>query len=150
MSGKKNGQTAYTASPITVKKGVILTVFDILNFWDPGSREEEGSPLYNSMQKLVREFGYGTENIEHFPGYEADKNPVRCTPEHVRITTLKRNDGQLMLLVGNLGNAAKVKLNFSGIKVIELKNAENNKNITNNEFELAKHDCAVLIGKWSN
>ena len=124
--------------------------FDILNFWDPGSREEDGSPLYNSMQKLVREFGYGTENIKHFPGYEADRNPVRCTPEHVRITTLKRNDGQIMLLVGNLGNAAKVKLNFSGIKVSELKNAENNKNITNNEFELAKHDCAVLIGKWSN
>ena len=123
--------------------------FDMLNFWDPGSREEEGSSLFNSMQKLIRNFGYGTDKVQHFPGYDLKKNPVSCNTENVRITALKRNDGQIMLLVGNLGKAAKVKLKFTGLKVSDLINAENNNIINNNEFDLAEHDCAVLIGKWS-
>lgn len=123
--------------------------FDMLNFWDPGSREEDGSPLFNSMQKLVRGFGYGTEEVEHFPGYEPEKNPVKCLPDHIRVTTLKRKDGRLMLLVGNLGEAAEVKLRFSGIRVSGLRNAETGKEIVNAGFGLPEHDCAVLTGKWS-
>jgi len=122
--------------------------FDILNFTDPGSREEDGSPLFNGLQKLVRGFGYGMENVEHFPGYEPEKNPVSCTPKQVRITTLKRKDGKIMLLVGNLGDAAKVKLGFNGITVSGLRNAETGAAVDPAGFELAKHDCAVLTGNW--
>ena len=124
--------------------------FDMLNFWDPGSREEDGSPVFNSMQLLVRNFGYGTDKVEHFPGYDPAKSPVSCTPQQVRITVLKRNDGKIMLLIGNLGKAARVKLTFNGLKISDLKNAENGNVIKNNEFDLPEHDCAVLIGKWSN
>ena len=123
--------------------------FDMLNFTDPGSREEDGSPLFNGMQKLVRGFGYGMENVAHFPGYEPEKNPVKCLPEHVRVTTLKRRDGRLMLLIGNLGEAAKVKLRFQGMAVSSLRNAETGREIAGAEFDLPKHDCAVLTGKWS-
>ena len=124
--------------------------FDMLNFWDPGSREEDGSTLFNSMQFLVRNFGYGTDDVEHFPGYAPEKSPVTCSPSQVRITVLKHKDGRIMLLTGNLGKAAKVKLKFNGIKVSDLKNAENGKIIENGEFDLPEHDCAVLTGKWSN
>ena len=55
-----------------------------------------------------------------------------------------------MLLVGNLGEATAVKLNFTGIRVSELQNAETGIVIENNGFAIGKHDCAVLIGKWSN
>ncbi len=124
--------------------------FDMLNFWDPGSREEDGSELFNAMQLLVRNFGYGTDKVEHFPGYAPQDSPVTAEPSQVRITVLKRNDGQIMLLVGNLGEAATVRLNFSGIRVRELQNAETGTVIGNNEFVIGRHDCAVLIGKWSN
>ena len=123
--------------------------FDMLNFWDPGSREEDGSPVFNEMQRLVREFGYGQDIVEHFPGYEPEKNPVSCTPVHVRITTLKRNDGKIMLLIGNLGEASTVKLSFSGMAVSGLRNAETGEEIRQNEFGLPKHDCAVLTGNWT-
>ena len=55
-----------------------------------------------------------------------------------------------MLLVGNLGKAANVKLNFKGIKITNLKNAETNQDITNNQFAIKKHDCQVFIGNWQN
>ena len=97
--------------------------FDMLNFYDSGSREEDGSTLFNDLQKLVREFGYGSAEVEYFPGYEPDGNPVASSTKDVRITTLKRKDGQLMLLIGNLGDAATVTLGFHGIRVSNLKNA---------------------------
>lgn len=122
--------------------------FDMLNFTDPGSREEQGSPLFNAMQFLVRRFGYGTKDVEHFPGYLPEKNPVKCTPSRVRITTCKHKNGQVMLLVGNLGKKATVKLDLSKFPVKNLKNAETGHEIRSNTFELESYDCAVLIGKW--
>ncbi|MBR4675536.1 MAG: hypothetical protein IKP00_13820 [Victivallales bacterium] len=122
--------------------------FDMLNFYDSGSREEDGSTLFNDLQKLVREFGYGSAEVEHFPGYEPDENPVASSTKDVRITTLKRKDGQLMLLVGNLGDAATVTLGFHGIRVSNLKNAETGISLDNASFELPRHDCAILVGKW--
>lgn len=124
--------------------------FDMLNFWDPGSREEDGSPVFNNMQMLVRSFGYGTDKVQHFPGYAPQNSPVNCLPEQVRITVLKRNDGKIMLLVGNLGNKTTVKLKVSGIDIFGLKNAETGAVVVNNEFVMGKHDCAVLTGTWSN
>ena len=121
--------------------------FDMINFTDPGSREEQASPVFNDMQFLVRKFGYGTGDVEHFPGYTPEKNPVKCTPAHVRITTLKHKNGQLMLLVGNLGAKTTVKLS-SELPLRGLKNAETGKAVINNTFELPADDCAVLIGKW--
>ena len=122
--------------------------FDMINFTDPGSREEQASPVFNNMQFLVRKFGYGTKDVEHFPGYSPEKNPVKCTPERVRITTLKHKNGKVMLLIGNLGEKAVVKLDLSDLPIKDLKNAENGKAILNNTFELPAYDCAVLIGKW--
>ena len=122
--------------------------FDMINFTDPGSREEQASPVFNNMQFLIRKFGYGTKEVEHFPGYMPEKNPVKCTPAHVRITALKHKNGNIMLLAGNLGEKAGVKLDLSRLPVKDLKNAETGKPVLNNTFELPAHDCAVLIGKW--
>ena len=121
--------------------------FDMLNFWDSGSREEENSSIFNEMQILVRSFGYGTKNVKHYPGYERN-NPVKSSVKDVKITVLQRNDHKVMLLIGNLGNQANVKLSFNGIKISNLKNAETNKDIIDNQFTIAKHDCMVLIGNW--
>lgn len=122
--------------------------FDMINFTDPGSREEQVAPFFNEMQIIVRKFGYGTKDVEHFPGFAPEKNPVKCAPAHVRITTCKHKNGQVMLLVGNLGNKATVKLDLSQFPIKNLKNAETGKPVLNNSFELPAHDCAVLIGTW--
>ena len=121
--------------------------FDMLNLGDPGS-VEENIPLYFKTLSMVRGFGYGTDDVEHFPGYEMAKNPVKCTPASVRITTCKHKDGRIMLLVGNLGGAARVKLDLSAMPIRELKNAETGAAIINGEFDLAKHDFAILTGSW--
>ena len=124
--------------------------FDMLNFWDPGSREEDGSPVFNEMQRLIRKFGYGKDIVEHFPGYEPERNPVSCAPGHVRITTLKRNDGKIMLLIGNLGDEAQVKLRSSCLMLSGLRNAETGETVDPEAgFTLGKHDCAVLTGNWA-
>ena len=120
----------------------------MINFTDPGSREEQASPVFNDMQFLIRKFGYGTKDVKHFPGYAPETNPIKCSPAQVRITTLKHKNGNIMLLVGNLGNKSNVKLDFSMLPVKELKNAETGKAVLNNNFELPAYDCAVLIGKW--
>ena len=122
--------------------------FDMINFTDPGSIEVNGGPLFNAMQFLVRNFGYGTKEVEHFPGYLPESNPVRCTPAQVRITTLKHRNGKAMLLVGNLGKAAQVKLDLRKLPLKNLKNAETGKDIDKDTFFLPEHDCAVLAGEW--
>ena len=53
-----------------------------------------------------------------------------------------------MLLVGNLGKAAQVKLDLRALPLKRLKNAETGKNIDNDTFFLPEHDCAVLTGEW--
>ena len=102
------------------------------------------------MQILVRSFGYGTNKVKHYPGYDVKNNIVNSSAKDVKITVLKRNDNKIMLLVGNLGKTSNVKLTYKGIKVTNLKNAENNKPINNNQFTISKHDCLVLVGDYQN
>ena len=128
----------------------VAFAFDMLNFWDPGSREEDNSKIFNQMQILVRSFGYGTNKVKHYPGYDVKNNIVNSSAKDVKITVLKRNDNKIMLLVGNLGKTSNVKLTYKGIKVTNLKNAENNKTINNNQFTIPKHDCLVLVGDYQN
>ncbi|MBE6380185.1 MAG: hypothetical protein E7047_04580 [Lentisphaerae bacterium] len=121
--------------------------FDVLNFYDAGSCEDQLSGYYPKTLSLVRQFGYGTGEVEHFPGYLPEANPVKCTPAQVRITTLKHKDGRLMLLVGNLGEKCQVKLTVPD-NFVDLVNAENGQRIVNHSFELKKHDNAILTGRW--
>ncbi len=78
--------------------------------------------FYVNAHNLIRNFGYGDDSgTTVYPGYDPE-NPVKCDAGHVRVTTLKRKDGKYLLLVGNLGETARVNFTLPG--KFSMKNAE--------------------------
>ena len=70
------------------------------------------SPFYFEAMNKIFANGYGRADNVLYAGVDPD-NPVRITPATVKATTVKRADGGVMLLIGNLGAAADAKIDAS-------------------------------------
>ncbi len=64
---------------------------------------------WKKVQNFVRNFGYGEDTTTVWPGWD-ETNPVKVAAKTTRCTTVRRQDGTVLLLVGNRGKAEKVTL----------------------------------------
>ena len=70
------------------------------------------SPFYFEAMNKIFANGYGRADNVLYAGVDPD-NPVKITPATVKATTVKRADGGVMLLIGNLGAEADAKIDAS-------------------------------------
>ena len=68
-------------------------------------------PFFYKARDTVFEFGYDREDTVVYPGWD-DDNPVKVSPKDVKATVVKRADGEILLMVGNIGDAANATLSM--------------------------------------
>lgn len=125
----------------------VMFYFNLMWQWDAGLPHPD---FYKNLINKIRDFGYGDiKNVQVFPGWASD-NPVKSNQEKVRCTVLKKNNGQTMLMVGNIGDTCKAELDISALKYpsCRISNAETGKEISTGQkvsLELPKYDYALLL-----
>jgi len=100
---------------------------------------------FDDAWNLIFDFGFGKPDVEMFFTWE--KQPVTTTAPHVRMTVLKRKDGKVLLLIGNLGEACFAPLDCSGLGYTKwtLRNAENQALLMDNTVPLERHGYALIL-----
>jgi Glycoside hydrolase 123, N-terminal domain/Concanavalin A-like lectin/glucanases superfamily len=89
-----------------------------------------------------REFGIADDGVEFIPYWENKK--IISNTKDVVVGYYKNGD-KYLVIVSNLNRSAKtVKLNFSGIKVKSVKNAETNKDINKQSITIKRNDYIAL------
>ncbi len=96
--------------------------------------------------KFRREFGIAKSNVSFIPYWE-NKNITSNTKDVV--VGYYKNGEKYLVLVSNLNRSAKtVELTFKGIKLKSVKNAETNKNISQNgstlKLNILRNDYIAL------
>ena len=81
---------------------------------------------YMKAVDYVFDFGYEESNTVIIPGY-ADNNPVKITGKGLMATVVKRQDGEVLLLIGNVSkNDVKGKFDLGKVAKGTIYDAESN------------------------
>jgi len=116
-----------------------------------GTSYPEPPLAHRRVFDVVHQFGYGDDSrTSIWPGYDPE-NPVKVlNAKDVRATTVKRKDGQTLLMIGNLGKQCRAEFDISGLKYqsCRIKNAETSKELSVGQkvaVDLLKHEYALLL-----
>ena len=124
----------------------VAFAYDLMNF-----TEAVGLPkpdfFKQALTRLYR-FGYGLPDTVVIPAWEKGC-PVTAAPSSVRTTWVRRADGKVLILVGNLGDACTATIDFqrAGIKYATIRDAETQKNLgqgTSCQLALPRYGYAML------
>ncbi len=107
------------------------------------------SPFYKEAMNKLFANGYGKRDNVLYAGVDPD-NPVRITPATVKATTVKRADGGVLLLIGNLAGDANARIDASKITKGEAVDLMSNKVIGSGgvyNINVAKESFAIVLIK---
>ena len=107
------------------------------------------SPFYKEAMNKLFANGYGKRDNVLYAGVDPD-NPVRIAPATVKATTVKRADGGVLLLIGNLAGDANARIDASKITKGEAVDLMSNKVIGSGgvyNINVAKESFAIVLIK---
>ncbi|MFA6929906.1 MAG: hypothetical protein WCT05_06235 [Lentisphaeria bacterium] len=100
---------------------------------------------FDKAWNYIFDFGYGRDDVELFFTWE--KQPVTTDAKDIRMTVAKRKDGKTLLMIGNLGDAVRTKINLSdlGYNEYTLSNAENGAAVAENTISVDEHGYTLVL-----
>lgn len=102
---------------------------------------------WKKVQNFIRNFGYGEDTTAVWPGWD-ENNPVKIAAVNTRCTTVKRQDGTILLLIGNRGEAEKITITLPVPgKVTEALSGENFAEGKEFTADLPKYGWKMLLVK---
>ena len=103
-------------------------------------------PFFYQARNYVFKFGYDHDDTVIYPGWD-DANPVKVTPKDVKATAVKRANGDILLLVGNIGEAASATIslgNFANGRIIDAMTEERLGDGNAITIPVGKHDFRLI------
>jgi hypothetical protein len=122
----------------------LMLGFGIMNIVDQGLVYE---PFFEKAWNIVYDFGWGDKDVNIYPFWGKEKQPVTHNGKNVRMTVVTRPPDRLhrtLLMIGNLGDAEKITLDASGLGLFKytFKDAE-----TYERYSSSGPKCEVEIPK---
>ena len=103
----------FAAADEKIERSALAVLFanNLMSFYLHAPAGLKLDPFFYKARDTVFEFGYDRDGTVVYPGWD-DANPVKVSPKHVKATAVKRADGEILLMVGNIGEAANATLSM--------------------------------------
>ncbi len=138
----------FAAADEKVERSALAVLFanNLMSFYLHTPAGLKLDPFFYKARDTVFEFGYDREDTVVYPGWN-DDNPVKVSPQNVKATAVKRADGEVLLMVGNIGEAANATLSmgdFASGTIIDAMTDEKLGEGNSIAFPVGKQDFRLL------
>jgi hypothetical protein len=120
----------------------VMLAYDIPTMQNCGGVTQTWHNVWNSL----KEWGYGTDNVEVFPCYEPS-GKISADSDKLRITEYRKKDGTKIAAVSSFWHEGKAKIKF-GYDIKQAVNFETGAALPLNdntvEINLKKNDCILI------